>query len=248
MLTDLAPTWKMCFFVVCSMSSAVKSKKRARPSEGPSVAAEIELALGRKKALDTELLNLERQIYALETSYLENTAQLGDLIRGWGDFTNPSSPGGPGGSTMTKKKKKIMDHERIFSSSSVSALKNPDFHGLGSPMHSSSATPGAASRQHHSAAHGLMDEDEENDLMAPTHSAISLDMDTDTPSKPKSMKKANDTPIVKKARATAPKSGQKAPPKQPTAAPSLLGDNHDPLGSGPSFHSHPSASDDPFGQ
>ena len=219
------------------MSSAIKSKKRSRPSEGPSIAAEIELALSRKKALDTELLNLERQIYALETSYLENTAQLGDLIRGWGDFTSPSSPGGPGGSTMIKKKKRIHDHERIFSSSSVSALKNPEFHGLSNGMHGASSAPGAASRTHQGAAHANSMDEDEHDLS----SALTLDMDADTPSRPKTVKRTADSASAKKVRAATPKVSSKIP-KQTLAAhpPTLLGDS-DSLGT---FHGH----DDPFGQ
>lgn len=165
------------------MSSAIKNKKRTRPTEGPSITAEIELALSRKKALDAELLTLERQIYALETSYLENTALLGDLIRGWGDFTNPASPGGPGGSTVTKKKKKIHDHERIFSSSSVSALKNPEFHGLSSAMHTSTTPSSSAVRAHHAAV-----EDEADEIA----SSLTFDMDVDTPSRPKPPKRTPD--------------------------------------------------------
>lgn len=214
------------------MSSAIKSKKRARPSEGPTIAAEIELALSRKKALDTELLNLERQIYALETSYLENTAQLGDLIRGWGDFTTPSSPGGPGGSTALKKKKRIHDHERIFSSSSVSALKNPEFHGLNNGLHTASNPPGVAPRSHHGALHATLMDEDEHDLSP----ALTLDMDADAASRPKT-KRATDVGSAKKARAVAPKSASKIPK---SSQHTLLGDN-DSLGA---FH----GPDDPFGQ
>jgi hypothetical protein len=211
------------------MSSAVKSKKRARPSEGSSIAAEIELALSRKKALDAELLNLERQIYALETSYLENTAQLGDLIRGWGDFSAPMSPGGPGGSTMTKKKKKINDHERIFSSSSVSAMKNPEFHGLGATLHTSSMGSGAGSRQHHAAAHVSSMDDEPDDFST----SLTFDMDVDsTPTRQKGHKKASDpASSTKKSRAPA----SRATPK-PTKQPSSLLSEQDSLGLG--FNGH----------
>ena len=189
------------------MSSAIKNKKRARPTEGPSIAAEIELALARKKALDTELLNLERQIYALETSYLENTAQLGDLIRGWGDFTNPTSPGGPGGSTQTKRKKKIHDQERIFSSSSVSAQKNPEFSGLNPSIHASIASVGPNSRSHHAVGTAATLEEETDDFAT----SLTLDMDVDTPSRPKVGKKSETT--SKKSRSTAPRSTPK-PSKQ----------------------------------
>jgi len=214
------------------MSSAIKNKKRTRPTEGPSIAAEIELALARKKALDAELLNLERQIYALETSYLENTAQLGDLIRGWGDFTNPTSPGGPGGSTQTKKKKKIHDHERIFSSSSVSAQKNPEFSGLSTSLHASSTPGGAPTRPHHTVGHAAPLEDEGDEFA----SSLTFDMDVDTPSRPKPVKKTTDT-ASKKGRAPASRSTPK-PSKQ--GGSSLLSD--------PDSLGVLQASEDPFQQ
>lgn len=196
------------------MSSAIKSKKRGRPVEGPSIAAEIEMALAKKRALDTELLNVERQIYALETSYLENTAALGDLIRGWGDFTTPTSPGGPGGSTMTKKKKKIHDSERIFSSSSVSAQKNPEFQSFNSGGASHSANPGMGARQL-SMATGMDEDGEEAESMG-----FYMDIDA-TPIKRKSEKKSD------KKRASAPRTNPK-PPKLSTGT-SLLGTEGDSL-------------------
>jgi len=45
----------------------------------------LDVALQKKVELDKEILGLERQIFNLETSYLENTAQIGDLVRGWGE-------------------------------------------------------------------------------------------------------------------------------------------------------------------
>jgi hypothetical protein len=215
------------------MSSAVKSKKRGRPTEGPSIAAEIELALSRKKALDTELLNLERQIFALETSYLENTALLGDLIRGWNDFTNPSSPGGPGGSTMIKKKKKIHDHERIFSSSSVSAQKNPEFHSYASTTHSMASS--AVGHRPHVASSSAMDEDNLED-----YGALSLDLEMDTPARRKVSKNTTTDSNTKKRGNAAGSRSTPKPTKQLSTSLSLAGES-DSLGSFP-------ATDDLFEQ
>jgi hypothetical protein len=96
---------------------------------GGASASSLEAALAKKKSLEREIHTLEKQIFALETSYLENTAQIGDLVRGWGDIatalnavSNSASSSSVSGSALTNmKKRKVMDSERIFSSSSVTA-------------------------------------------------------------------------------------------------------------------------------
>lgn len=119
----------------------------------PEFTSPLEAALHKRAELDKEILALERQIFALETSYLENTAQIGDLVRGWGDITtalsavssssvssghgsssNSSSlafapsPAAAAAAAITQlKKRKVTDSERIFSSSSMSALRNAEF-------------------------------------------------------------------------------------------------------------------------
>jgi len=54
--------------------------------------AAIMLANEEKKLID-ELQKLEKQIFSLETSYLENTAQIGNIVRGWNEFltTKPTN-------------------------------------------------------------------------------------------------------------------------------------------------------------
>lgn len=89
----------------------------------------MEAAIQKKRGLEREIQGLEKQIFALETSYLENSAQIGDLVRGWGDIaTALNAVSGLGGAAIGSgsasthmKKRKVMDSERIFSSSSVTA-------------------------------------------------------------------------------------------------------------------------------
>jgi hypothetical protein len=46
-----------------------------------SPAEELDRLLERKEQIEQQLQNLERQIYALETSYLEDTYNVGSLLK-----------------------------------------------------------------------------------------------------------------------------------------------------------------------
>ncbi|ORY94440.1 histone acetyltransferase subunit NuA4-domain-containing protein [Syncephalastrum racemosum] len=92
------------------------------PSEPPQVTrqkyeeAKIELQalLSRKKQVDTNLINLENAIYLFEGSYLEDTQQNGNIIRGFGGYlTNRSE----------KKRIKFTELDRLFSLSSSTYQK-----------------------------------------------------------------------------------------------------------------------------
>jgi len=84
---------------------------------------DVDELINRKLQLEQELAKLERQIYNLETSYLENTSNspLGNLVTGWGDFENARSLHD---ATTKKKQLSIPDEHRIFTNSSATAAKH----------------------------------------------------------------------------------------------------------------------------
>eukprot|EP01031_Cornospumella_fuschlensis_P034119 gene34119-41293_t len=67
----------------------------------------------KRKELKGELVQIEKQIYDLETTYLEETRDFGNIFTGWDMY------GADG--QKTKSKKAIQNDERHFSLSSVTS-------------------------------------------------------------------------------------------------------------------------------
>eukprot|EP01035_Chromulina_nebulosa_P019875 gene19875-25827_t len=66
----------------------------------------------RRNELKTELQQIEKQIYELETSYLEETKDFGNIFTGWTSYISNGK---------VKPKKVIFNEDRLFSLSSVTS-------------------------------------------------------------------------------------------------------------------------------
>ena len=67
----------------------------------------------RKRELRKDLILIEKQIYDLETNYLESTKDFGNILVGWDGYLSKDK---------VRQKKAIFNEERLFSLSSASSF------------------------------------------------------------------------------------------------------------------------------
>ncbi|KAF8392201.1 hypothetical protein HHK36_022543 [Tetracentron sinense] len=85
-----------------------------RASSNPS--AMLASLMSKREKLQEELRNIEKQVYELETSYLQDSSQCGNVLKGYEGFLSSTKS-----TTNLKRSRKFQPEDRLFSLSSVTS-------------------------------------------------------------------------------------------------------------------------------
>ncbi|XP_021673150.1 uncharacterized protein LOC110659501 isoform X2 [Hevea brasiliensis] len=83
---------------------------------GSNPAAMLASLMGKREKLREELRNIEKQVYELETSYLQDSGHFGNVLKGFEGFLSSSKS-----TTNVKRSRKFQPEDRLFSLSSVTS-------------------------------------------------------------------------------------------------------------------------------
>ncbi|KAB1200933.1 Chromatin modification-related protein MEAF6 [Morella rubra] len=85
-----------------------------KASSNPS--AMLASLLGRRAKLHDELRSIEKQVYDMETGYLQDPSQCGNVLKGFEGFLSSSKS-----TALLKRSRKFQPEDRLFSLSSVTS-------------------------------------------------------------------------------------------------------------------------------
>ncbi len=86
-----------------------------------SLRATLRSTIAAKRKLDDQIATLEDQLYKAETAYLEETANSGNIVRGFDAWVKGVQLGT--GRAEDRRGRRVREDERIFSRSSVGWMK-----------------------------------------------------------------------------------------------------------------------------
>ncbi|PHU22626.1 hypothetical protein BC332_07733 [Capsicum chinense] len=96
------------------MPSANNIYHGQRTSSNPS--AVLAALLSKRAKLHEDLRNLEKQVYDMETIYLQDPSQCGNVLKGFEGFLSSSKS-----TSFLKRSRKFQPEDRLFSLSSVTS-------------------------------------------------------------------------------------------------------------------------------
>ncbi|KAM9978147.1 hypothetical protein ACTFIY_011908 [Dictyostelium cf. discoideum] len=109
--TTTTPTTTTTTTAAVTPIATILPKKRMKQE----VIVEIEELMSEKKNIENKLATLEKQIYALEGRYLEDTHHVGNVVRGFDSYISGSG---------ALKKLRWKESDRLFSTSSSTYLNS----------------------------------------------------------------------------------------------------------------------------
>ncbi|EMC95057.1 hypothetical protein BAUCODRAFT_25178 [Baudoinia panamericana UAMH 10762] len=123
-----------------SATAAATSDQPGRPYY-ESLRATLRQTLEKKRKLDESLAGIEDQIFKAEGAYLEETANSGNIVRGFDGWVKGVQVGGGRGAD-DRRRGRVREEDRVFSRSSVSWMRAQEGPDSGTPSHA--ATPTAS--------------------------------------------------------------------------------------------------------
>lgn len=105
-----------------------------------SLRANLRQILDKKRKLDEQLAAVEDNIFKAEGTYLEETSNSGNIVRGFDGWVKGVQVGGRGGDD--RRRGRVREEDRVFSRSSVSWMKAQE--GTDSNPTSHAPTPTAS--------------------------------------------------------------------------------------------------------
>uniref|UniRef100_K3YWF4 Chromatin modification-related protein MEAF6 n=1 Tax=Setaria italica TaxID=4555 RepID=K3YWF4_SETIT len=100
-------------------SGAHKAASGSAPSPAqpaPNPTAMLSVLMSKRAKLQEELRSIERQVYDMETTYLQESNQFGSVLKGFESFLSSSK-----NTSNLKRSRKFQADERLFSLSSVTS-------------------------------------------------------------------------------------------------------------------------------
>ncbi|KAI5366003.1 hypothetical protein Slin15195_G075340 [Septoria linicola] len=122
-----------------AQSSSTAADQPGRPYY-ESLRTTLRQTLEKKRKLDEQLALLEDNIYKTEGAYLEETANSGNIVRGFDGWVKGVQIGNRSAVDGSRRGGRVREEDRVFSRSSVSWMRQQEGIDSGTPSHAPTPT------------------------------------------------------------------------------------------------------------